>query len=347
MIYLFYIATLVIIGLLFYADWPAMEQKGLIQIGREVWPSLLTVIIFAILQELATQRHARAAHNALRADIRQLPQSISDSITKRWIGPDSFGAIVDSIAYDRIGNHELASSLGLTLRRILADSRILANLEVRLEIACGTLPGDCSLKVTETFDASDLKDRFVVAISNEGTLLSRLANYAARVDKVYDPWEPVNEGQLGSAVCDINFMVHVQGRSPVPVMPRLASPSEKDDLLSDVTITEEEKTRITVAIFDYETIGYKATAALSFSARMHLRDGYCYWSTDRLAHVRNISVDYRDVKEKMGNVSVIEFCATPGMRIDFDRSRALYRAECNEWLLPGQGILVRWNLLGE
>ena len=343
MIYLFYVSVLVIIGLLFYSDWSAIQQRGLNEVGREVWPALVVVIIFALLQELAIQRRVKKEQRHLEALIVGVPEIVSRDVARRILESERFELVVKSVVGDRIIGEPLAGSFADALRRILAESRFICELQLQFEITRDPTGDGVLLKINETFSAGSAEERFVVAVTAESALFKRLANYASQVDKVYAPWD-CDANTVAEDIFDrIQLVVHYTHREPVRAKTVLASPAEKHDLLSDVALTADERDRIAVAVFNYDPVDDGATVSLSFTVPMPLEEGYFFWSVDRNAFVRSVVIDYRDVVKEIANVFIVEFCASPGLRVSHERARGVYRADCEGWFLVGHGIMMKWS----
>ena len=339
----FYVTMILFGGILFFVDYEQIIQNS-DEIVQSIIPSIVVLIVVGIGYELIMHANQKEFIRKLHSEIGEIPKLTNALLLKNLLSPESLPLILNNSLSKKIGDDEAADALLRRINFFLDDRVHHSSVEVEIELQANDQPGRYTLCVTETVPLPPYEKTFYIAVTDDRAAMSRLANYAGQIDKVY----LLDAGLLPASVRSLSSTVGVQikdlslgvGMAPQPQLRKLSVP-DKRTVLSDIDLTSDQMSRINVFKFLVNDGQNDAQIVYKFYSLENISDCYCFWIPDRTSNVKTVRIDFSGVADRIMDVKVIEFMCSKNLEIT--NSSSSYKVTVNDWIFPGHGIMLKWG----
>src|ERR1700754_1782538 len=189
--------------------------------------------------------------------------------------------------------------------------------------------------------------RFRLALTDSAMIEANLLSSEMDFDSVivlekHD--EALVKSYLQRSNLSVKLDYHIEGKRQTHHL--TAKLRENDKLSLPETIVREQYSSISVIEFDYPAdskgtlngqIEWECSTPLSY------KTPFCYVQADAICFVRDLIIDYREIKDEIKNVWAISFVGTSGATVNHDEEQGRIVCQIDGALMPGQGIVVVWK----
>lgn len=341
-----YIGVVFITGLLVYLDYDKLSL-GFNDLALNLIPSLLVLIIIGFFFEAIARKDIEKKFEDLKLSISTNASKFAQEFYKVAASDENLKGLFLSAIKTKMDNERYANAFVAALERMSPHHNFVSDSVVRITMVRGKNSKYEIILEEDALFRSD-ENSFIVCLTTDKDVVTKLANYSSFVDRVYVPsnMECPKDIEEASKLIKVFAEKSLDG---TPKMEELKGQviSERAALkiLREVGVGPAERSSCILLSYSIESdLSAGVRVSTEYRELDFLKTGYCYWSPDRATHVQTIEFDYGDIQNDIVDVSSVSFCLAPSLRVVHDDKSGKIRYNINDWMFPGQGVIVRWGV---
>lgn len=330
-------------GLVLYVDINKSDQ-GIVDILRDVWPSLFVISFVSIIIEWQFKSRDRRREGLIERGLENIPRHTAKEVLIAIADKDVSYGLLKSYFGSITNNQEKSEHLIRKISSICSDEKFVTDQISLIRL----LPNSKELywlDVVHRMRLSHPRKGLLVAVTCDETVATKLSNYSPEVDLILDPsnydaslshfdWKNL----ISVTVCNSEDFRTPSGSSSFEL-----DPATVGGILSRVGLKDSAACRL----FLYNDADDKNKKdhfyRLQTRIAMKLSDGYIYLSVDRLTFMNKISIDYSEIRESIYDIKAKSFMMSDNLRLINDHEKGVVNANIDDWVFPGHGIVVMWR----
>ncbi|CAM3738909.1 hypothetical protein LIHA111178_05860 [Litorimonas haliclonae] len=295
--------------------------------------------VFGIIVDLLVNKRTEALEKKIESIASSLPAATVKHVISSTLDAELAAKMLGSSLNSRCGSEESASSLLKIFNRTLSSDRLIWESRVTLSFR-PVSQGQYALSIREDCIIPTTWDEVIIVLLNNIHSIQAVSNYSLDIDKIYVLPNQVSIYDDKAATDIVNLRSGDGVVSDFEVS--LLSEAQSKNYLSDIGVKCADYSEFRIMKVALSKDKEKNRVIFEFNSIETISDGYCYWTPDRPAFVRDIMIDYTALSSEIKNVRTIECLWNENIAKD-DNKKGKVNYWINDWLMPGHGVVLKWE----